>query len=91
MYSLDMSKDTPDRIAMRRHVIEAHSYLHLGIKSKQVLEQELWSLFNRSGSIMTTKENQKWVSDVTQRLTEYKLRFGDRNWLADWNKWAKSN
>lgn len=84
-----MTKDTPDRIAMRKHVLEAHSYLHLGVKSKQVLEQELFSLFTRSGSIMTDKEHTKWTMDVSDRLAEYKLRFGSKDWSKEWEKWAK--
>lgn len=85
-----MSKDTAARIAMRKHVATAHSYLHLGVKSKEVLEQEIFSLMNRAGFAMTDEQHTKWAMDISDRLTEYSMRFPQRDWSREWAKWAKS-
>lgn len=60
-----------------------------GTKSKQVLEQEIWSLENASGSIMTETEAKNWFKNYVKSSGEYAARFG-LDALREWKKWAKS-
>jgi len=62
--------------------------LFKGTKSKEVLEQEIWSLENASDSIMTEKEAQNWAKNYAKSSGEYAARFG-LDALKEWRKWAK--
>ena len=60
-----------------------------GKKSKQALEQELFSLENQSGMIKHPIEMKRWVDAYVSALTEYENQFGKWNYI-NWWKWAKN-
>ena len=63
-----------------------------GTKSKEVLEQELWSLVNAAGSIMTQAERANWYKNYSIAIVEYSARFGIHlieDILKEWESWAK--
>ena len=63
-----------------------------GTKSKEVLEQEIWSLVNSANSIMTTSERANWYKNYSIAIVEYSARFGINileDILDEWSKWAK--
>lgn len=62
--------------------------IHKGTKSKEVLEQEIWSLTNSADSIMTESEATNWAKNYAKSVGEYAVRFG-LDPLKEWRKWAK--
>ena len=62
---------------------------HKGSKSKEVLEQELFSLLTSKGSIKTDKERSQWLDAWSKTHEEYRKRFPDLDWKNEWDKWAK--
>jgi hypothetical protein len=61
---------------------------HKGRKSKEVLEQELFSLENQLGMIKTPKEKLNFARVYGNTLKEYESRFGEWD-IGNWENWAK--
>lgn len=60
-----------------------------GKKSKQALEQELFSLENQDGLIKTPEEALSWLTQYVAVKKEYESQYG--KWSIDnWKKWAKN-
>jgi len=66
----------------------SYGSVHKGVKSKKVLEQEIWSLENRANSGMTEDESNDWANELAERVGEYAVRFG-LDAIKEWKKWAK--
>ena len=74
---------------MAHKKIPSFTSSHKGVKSKQVLEQELFSLWNRSGQAMSSAERANWQKAWVNTLNEYMLRFPAKEWMSEWRKWVK--
>jgi len=60
-----------------------------GKKTKQALEQEIFSLWNAKDFAKSKTEEASWVKAWTSAIAEYTARFG-LDPLKEWRKWAKN-
>lgn len=60
-----------------------------GKKSKEVLEQEIFSLWNAKDFAKSKTEEASWLKAWGSTLGEYTVRFGGLDPLKEWRKWAK--
>lgn len=71
------------------HSTDRFASKHSGAKSKEVLEQELFSLLNSKRSIKTATEKKQWEDAWKKSHDEYSKRFPNKDPIEEWKKWAK--
>jgi len=84
--SLFKKKDIPTSSEKHTGTDKCFGSTHIGGKSKEVLAQELFSLHNQSGAIMTPKERAEWRGHWNEARAEWRKRYGTEDFLTYWNK-----